>query len=239
MWPAYVAINLDDNVFRKDIEWINIFDRTDPVGAALKAYSGTTLRPVNYGYTASNVLLLSHLKYLDLSEDEQKRGKQPADRIVDWLLLEDRFERPPAPEARNAGLYERSSGTAAERVALTYLQWFAVLVILAYVGCWALRWILHLLSIPSAGHYTWLGVHWFRFLDWQEACAGTGACNSAFGALWHLYPSLWETMEFAFWCGAGAVLIGIVGYLFAFDKQDHPEQWEAQPQAESRPSSDS
>src|SRR5260370_16714784 len=72
---------------------MKIFERTDPVGAALKAYHEVGLLPVNYGYKASIWLLLGHLKYLDLHEDAKRRGKEPADCVVEWLLRE-RFESP-------------------------------------------------------------------------------------------------------------------------------------------------
>lgn len=61
MWGAIVPINPDKTVFDKKFEWLNIFDHTDPVAEALRAYQDAPCPPQNYSYKASPLLLLSHI----------------------------------------------------------------------------------------------------------------------------------------------------------------------------------
>src|ERR1700746_1725769 len=79
-------------MFREDAEWINVYDPTDPVGASLAAFSATVdgqaapkaiFPPRNFGYRASPVVLLSHIKYL---------RSDLADSTVAWILSGARFQ---------------------------------------------------------------------------------------------------------------------------------------------------
>lgn len=85
LWPRIVFINKQAGVFRKDCEWLNIYDPTDPVSAALDAFSGKpgTMPPANQGCRASKAFLLSHIRYFS----PRRRREQPiAGAIIDALL---------------------------------------------------------------------------------------------------------------------------------------------------------
>jgi hypothetical protein len=223
MWPAYAAINRNEGVFSPHAQWINIFDRTDPVAAALKAYDSEGsigLSPQNYGYKASPWLLLGHLKYLDLSEEQGRRGQDPADRVVDWLLLE-QFEPPAQPKRVDEGWYEVGGWTSGWRVVTAYLQWLVVLVVLTYLGVWALRWMLHLFGQSFA--FTDPPLSWILgFLNVAPACAND--CTGAFDTLRAVFPSWHDAVGLAI-CGAGfTAVMGLLGKFFREDDND-PLNW--------------
>lgn len=222
MWPAYVPLNKDETVFRQGTLWINIFDRTDPVAAALKAYDGTVLSPINYGYAAYPVLLYSHLKYLELDDHPRYRGKQPADCVVDWLLL-DRFAPPMTGEIDwttraqrcvldgEAGWYERNSGTARRRFWLAFAQWVVIAVLLDYLGVWVLRWIIHLAGgrpkVPDCWPYRLT----LGFLDLGQPCGED--CSGALATICALAPR-WSDLAGLGLCGVAVTLtIGSMRYL--------------------------
>ncbi len=219
MWPAFVPINLDAQAFPRSPKWINIFDRTDPVAASLKAYSKCALVPENFGYKASPWLLLGHLKYLTLHKDPDRKGREPADRIVDWLLT-DHFEAPQIPGCQSdkaAGWYQVGGWTSFMRVASAYLQWFIIGAILSYVGVWALRFMLNL----SGYTFKITGVA-LDFLDVKSACASD--CVGMLNKLKALLPTVADAGEFALWAGVITFVIGGIGCLIRDDKYD-PTQW--------------
>src|SRR5215469_15291670 len=89
IWPAKVPINRDEAVFRPDVQWINVLDRTDPVGSALAGFDARgaprnqCLSPTNIGYAAHPILLYSHIRYLSTAPREHD---QLSDRIAAWLI---------------------------------------------------------------------------------------------------------------------------------------------------------
>jgi hypothetical protein len=226
MWPAYVPINPADAVFPPRAQWINIFDRTDPVAASLQAYNNAEIRPANYGYKASPALLVSHLKYLDLHRSPGRIGKEPADLVVDWLLL-DRFE-PPRVLAKDSnsgeplldgssGWYHAGSWTARLRVISAYFQWFDIAVLLTYLGVWVLRYMLYLGSIRlefKDSRFWWL----LGFFDLSSVCK-TG-CNGMLGTLWQVFPSLFDAIGLALVGAACTIATGAIGWLSRKDDND-------------------
>jgi hypothetical protein len=234
MWPAYVPINRDVDVFRK-VKWINIFDRTDPVAAALKAYDSAGLSPMSYGYKASPVLLFSHLKYLDLPEHPNASGKKPADCVVDWLLL-DRFEPPTVPKVgpdagsatsvpdEEAGWYSAGSWTAFWRVLSAYLQWTFVTIFLAYLGVWVLRWLLHIAGLSfdfSCCLPSWAWMLGSNFLNVSSAC--NNDCKGMFDTLLALRPFYLDWIALII-CGTICTFfIGATAFLKKDD--DDPRNW--------------
>jgi hypothetical protein len=230
MWPAYVTINRDVQVFSQDTKWINIFDRTDPVAAALKAYHDVGLLPVNCGYKASIWLLLGHLKYLDLHDDATRKGKEPADCVVEWLLRE-RFVPPAADNAAatkdipqlygSAGWYQAGDRTSLRRVLAAYLQWAVVLAVLTLLGVWVLRWLLHL-SGWSFNSFDWPLSWLLGFLDVGSACGND--CTGVFKTMLAVRPTLAHALALAV-CGAGfTAVIGILG-CFVREDDDDPGNW--------------
>jgi hypothetical protein len=213
MWPAYVPINRDEEVFAKGIKWINIFDRTDPVAAALKAYAGLRLSPLNFGFKASSGLLLGHLKYFRLNKGRRQHGRQLTDRVVDWLLL-DQFNE---EIDRHAGWYEATSWTAFWRTISAYAQWAVVMVVLAFVGVWILRWLFHYLGwSPTFNSWPlWLTL---GFLDWSAAC-GSGHCTGTLATVWALLPWSPKFLELILCSAIVTFFIGLFRYAFVF-RQD-------------------
>jgi virulence-associated protein VagC len=86
LWPSIVPINRDLSVFRKDFEWINIFDPTDPVADFTRFFSSNNttgvLVPREISYKAENVFLLSHGEYLTFNP---KRKKPLIRQVSRWL----------------------------------------------------------------------------------------------------------------------------------------------------------
>jgi hypothetical protein len=223
MWPAYVPINQDTQAFRQDAKWFNIFDRADPVAASLKAYQSDRFSPVNYGYSASPWLLLGHLKYLDLHRDPGRKGKEPADCVVDWLL-NDRFEPPRNDDGtpkETAGWYQAGSSISKRRVLLAYLQWAIVAAILTYLGVWVLRWLLRFAGISfdvGNGLLAWI----VGFLDTEKACA-TG-CAGLVNSFLAEQPTFAHSVGLAICAAAFTIVIGGVGWLVREDDDD-PHNW--------------
>ena len=99
LWCQIVNINNDTAPWQPGngkrtfpFEWVNVFEHSDPVSASLNAYQGGSIPPTspaprNFAYKSSWVLLMSHLKYLQL----RRRGDQvPQDqfvlRLLAWIL---------------------------------------------------------------------------------------------------------------------------------------------------------
>jgi hypothetical protein len=204
----------------------------DPVSAALRAFDGVRLSPMNYGYKASRWLLVGHLKYLDLHNDPQCLGKEPADCLVDWLLR-DRFEPPVMqkvdPKSKRiatvlderARWYPGDGTTAVRRVLLAYLQWALVAALLTFLGVWILRWILHGVgwSFDFDGDMSsWL----LGFLNVSSACEN--GCGGATSTVLSLQPSWTDAIGLAV-CGAVCTtLLGLIGRRFR-NENDDPRKW--------------
>jgi hypothetical protein len=223
MWPAYVPINRDRGVFPQDAKWINIFDRTDPVAASLKAYRECGLPLVNFGYKASPWLLLGHLKYLDLHESLERRGKEPADCVVDWLLT-DHFQHPLNQKGqlnKTVGWYQIGGLTSAGRVLSAYLQWAIVATALTFVGVWVLRSILTMSGVSfgfADSELSWV----LGFLDVKKACEND--CSGTLAKLLAAFPSSADAGELAIWGAVFTTVVGLIARLIREDDDD-PRNW--------------
>lgn len=152
LWSQIVNINKDTAVWRRDFEWVNVYEHTDPVSSSLAAYdenrapAGSPL-PKNYACKASRWLLLSHLKYLHLRHG---RAGVPQDqfvlRLLTWILSGTAPFPPPTATDRSwyrwpspvFGLLLRApmwlAGTAIFALALGYLGVPAILEVLSWIS---------------------------------------------------------------------------------------------------------
>jgi hypothetical protein len=125
IWPAKVPISKEP-AFRSGVTWLNVFDPIDPVSGVLRAFEGNTSccpQPINIGYAAGDILLLSHVQYLDKKPDEPLETDGVAERVVKTL------SRTPKTEPRQTladGVAEwLVTGNAAKISADAGPQWFA------------------------------------------------------------------------------------------------------------------
>lgn len=101
LWPLIVPLNKDESVFRKDFEWINVFDPTDPVSDYTRFFDSiddkeSPLNPREIPYKAEKIHLLSHGQYFT----HTKRKNPLVRQVSQWLLSGDKFEEPQKPEGK-------------------------------------------------------------------------------------------------------------------------------------------
>lgn len=108
LFPLIVPQNRQQAVFPAGARWVNVYDPTDPVGGNLDEFAPlkasdeipcchpgkTALRPINYGYAASIILLVSHIRYLSFKEG---RDTRLVHHVAKWILT-DTFHDPTGPE---------------------------------------------------------------------------------------------------------------------------------------------
>jgi hypothetical protein len=120
LWSQIVNINVDTDPWQNGngvrtmpFEWVNVFEHTDPVSADLNAYEGEKIpkgspAPKSFAYKASWMLLVSHLKYLQL---RRRNGAVPQDqfvlRLLKWVL--DGEPSFPAPTRADRNWYRSAS----------------------------------------------------------------------------------------------------------------------------------
>lgn len=95
LWPKIVLLNIDNHVFPKDFQWLNVYDPTDPVAGAMQApfqsnQSGSSddsnskaPEPIDFAYKANRFHLLSHVEYLSFSKGDRTRL---VDVVASWLV---------------------------------------------------------------------------------------------------------------------------------------------------------
>jgi hypothetical protein len=97
LWSAMVPINLNEGVFQKGAEWINVYDPTDPVGTWLCDFDPlpappadterTKLKPYNFPCRSSAFLLYSHLCYLNAPRRATPDSENfLVNRVARWLV---------------------------------------------------------------------------------------------------------------------------------------------------------
>ena len=87
LWPAIVPVNENAGPL-KDCQWINVFDRMDPVAGSLDGFGqGNGFSPCNVPYRSSWWFLLAHTAYLKSA----KNGDGFADRLGKWIAEGDGF----------------------------------------------------------------------------------------------------------------------------------------------------
>jgi hypothetical protein len=86
LWPSIVPLNKDISVFRKNFEWVNIFDPTDPVADFTRFFDSSNdtkkIVPLEISYKAGSVFLLSHGEYLTFNS---KRNNSLIRQVSRWL----------------------------------------------------------------------------------------------------------------------------------------------------------
>lgn len=165
IWAARVPVNKVEPIFKRNTEWINIFDGRDPVSGPLKAFDagglateGVTARhcpPLqNHPYKASRVLLLSHIRYLTPRDEE---GRQAVHVVADWLLAGGRF----APPAEGTGRW-CTMPTYWHRVYVSWIWWIVAFLILAILGTITSKALLELIATFVDKGSSWLTsfAHW-------------------------------------------------------------------------------
>lgn len=153
LWPARVPLNKDEAVFRDDVEWINVYDVTDPVGGHLDFFDPAApapgcLKPRNLCYKASWVILFSHINYLRI---HPRRKHDLADLAVEWLVSGTRFPQPPSG---SPAWPETAPAATADRSAFALLQWAIVAGVLFGLG-----WVVLVYFLP------YLLPSWLAFLQ--------------------------------------------------------------------------
>jgi hypothetical protein len=157
LWPSLVPMSKMP-AFDPSAQWLNLYDPVDPVSGRLKAFAaqakelnerqaGNPKRccppPVDLGYNAGWVLLLSHLKYLTR---RKKRG-DAATATVRWLLTgntdsfypdnkadpSDRPQPPPSWGWRAGNWFKTFIGRFA-RTLIAYIWWLVAAVALVWLG---------------------------------------------------------------------------------------------------------
>ena len=164
LWPARVPVNKVEPIFQQGTEWINIFDGRDPVSGPLEAFDpvrlarqGITERHCpprrNFGYAASFVLLLAHIRYLEVRQSE--RAAQVADVVAEWLLSGRSF----APPAAGTGRWYAMQ-TYWDRVKVSWVWWIVVFVLLAALGTITAKGLWEVLIASWHGMPSWLTSLW-------------------------------------------------------------------------------
>ena len=128
LWPAIVPENTNA-VPLKDCQWINVFDRMDPVAGSLDGFGqGNGFSPCNVPYRASWWFLLAHTAYLNSA----KNGDGFAGRLGKWIAEGDGFC------TKVGGRF----GGGNERRVVRWVWWFALsgaalspLAWLVSIGC--------------------------------------------------------------------------------------------------------
>jgi hypothetical protein len=166
LWRARVPVNKVEPIFQPDTEWINVYDGRDPVSGLLKAFEPAVMHrhgithhhcpPLRgFGYAASHILLLSHIRYLTTRRREP--DPQLSDVVADWLLTGRAFTPPPFGVGR---WYGRT--TYRMRLLGSWVWWVVAFLILAMLGTITARGLWDLLI--ASGHKIpgWLTSFW----DW-------------------------------------------------------------------------
>jgi hypothetical protein len=94
LWPSIVPLNKDEEVFRENFEWINIFDPTDPVSDFTRFFDSQrnpNLSPREVAYKAEKIHLLSHGEYLNF---RAKRRNPLVRQVSKWILDGNKFHQP-------------------------------------------------------------------------------------------------------------------------------------------------
>lgn len=155
LWPAIVPLNQDESVFRKDFEWINVFDPTDPVADFTRFFdsrqgSKSPLTPREIAYKAEQVHLLSHGQYLTFNS---KRKNPLIRQVSQWFLSGKEFQEPLEPSARRGKFYHRlgwpipkvngkDSLIVAIYFGLGIFIWLLLGAIFSFVLSWVVPWFL-------------------------------------------------------------------------------------------------
>lgn len=122
IWPAVVPINCDTKPLA-GCEWINVFDRMDPVGAKLDFFDkGECFKPKkNIAYKASWLFLLAHNSYL---RAVSKDGF--AARLSQWVMKGECFD------SEKSKKFSGGNG----RVAVRIVWWFVLSSLAASPYIW-------------------------------------------------------------------------------------------------------
>lgn len=160
LWPSIVLLNKDESVFRKDFEWINVFDPTDPVSDFTRFFNSkngkdSPLNPRDIPYKAEQIHLLSHGQYLTFNP---KRKNPLVRQISQWLLSGHEFQEPPEPSDEKDKFYHRlgwpiskvggkDSPIVSLYFGLAIFIWFLLGAVISFVLSWTIPWFLN--QIPQ------------------------------------------------------------------------------------------
>lgn len=167
LWPRLVPINKQRDIFEDGVDWINLSDATDPVGAQIGAFtegwSETTKpiqSPINIRVKASPFFLLSHIRYF--GAPKRYGNDRPETRALVNVLFPHAGSSPSL-----SATFERAGDQYGNRFARGALAVFWVLF-LGFALVASTSWLALVLKgfgdsgVINAGK--WLGQHW---PDWS------------------------------------------------------------------------
>ena len=162
LWPSIVPLNKDESVIKKDFEWINIFDPTDPVSDFTRFFDSqhgknSPLTPKDIPYKADQIHLLSHGQYLTFNS---KRKRPLVRQVSRWLLSGEEFqpnyqdkevqdkEVQDKDEFHRLGwpvpkVGKKDSPIVSLYFGLGIFIWFLLGVIISFVLSWIVPWFLN------------------------------------------------------------------------------------------------
>jgi hypothetical protein len=91
LWSSMVPINTDEEPFPDSVEWVNVYDPTDPVGTWIanfdpEARGFKTLKPTNFPCRASPIVLFSHICYFNKSRSIIHSEHSLVNQVAHWLV---------------------------------------------------------------------------------------------------------------------------------------------------------
>jgi len=141
VWPAIVPINKNESTFSDEIEWINIYDPTDPVADKTKFFhpvkidneDKTIIEPREIAYKTESLHLLSHIKYLDF---DPQRANPLVKQVANWLLTGEDFKSPIDEEKLNSSWgwpRDENKGIISFYVSIRYLIWSVTGILISWL----------------------------------------------------------------------------------------------------------
>jgi hypothetical protein len=158
LWPYIVPTNVSDSCFESSVEWINVFDPTDPVSDRTQHFNviedGPTttdqqklnphprLREVPY--KADRIHLLSHLDYLKFNPS---RENPLVSQVAGWLLTGEPFL---IPQGARCEWPESQSMVIRFYTAARFFVWVILILVITVLLAALVPFVMHLIpSLPG------------------------------------------------------------------------------------------
>jgi hypothetical protein len=216
LWPARVPINKDESVFQDGVEWINVYDVTDPVAGYLDYFNPTgpaenysCLKPRNLGYKASFWVLISHIRYHRLGRSRgqvKDKNRALADFVVEWLLKGSAFpvDSKNKPKQWSRWWLDPQSSWDKWRMqgrrVCAFVQWIAVVLLLLILAAEVLHWPIALfpswvemavdpLLYTGISNVSWVSEIYIKLSLWMFWLLSllNWPCDAVLSAVWGLF----------------------------------------------------